>query len=47
MPTGERTTRQLSLTEAGQEYLATCNRIFSAFDAEDATLSRWHDHEGS
>lgn len=38
-----RTTRHLSLTEVGQEYLAFSSKILAAFDVEDAALSRWHD----
>jgi DNA-binding transcriptional LysR family regulator len=38
-----RTTRQLALTEVGQEYLVFCRGILAAFDAEDAALSRWHE----
>jgi DNA-binding transcriptional LysR family regulator len=39
-----RTTRQLSLTEIGTEYLEVCHRILAAFAEEDLALSRWQEH---
>jgi DNA-binding transcriptional LysR family regulator len=39
-----RTTRQLSLTEIGSEYLEFCHRVLTAFAEEDLALSRWEDH---
>jgi DNA-binding transcriptional LysR family regulator len=34
-----RTTRHLSLTEAGAEYLAFCNRVLDSFEAEEARIA--------